>query len=161
MAEDYQNLVSLPYPTLRAIATISCPWPGRRNIALRLEVNVPPGLALNEFDLAVIFGNLLDNALEANRQLGEAGRYLELRIVYKPDYLLIHTENPYDSAATAPGGRRRSTKPDADSHGFGLQNIGYLVKKYSGLLDLTRVGGVFRADIALLAEKYPKNRHRK
>lgn len=150
-AEDYHSLVSIPYPTLRAILNYKLSIAQEAHIDLRLDVNIPSDLALNELDLAVIFGNLMDNVIEANRKLAENRRYLKLRLDYKPDYLLIGTENPYDN--TALGRQGRSSKAQPEEHGFGLQNIAYLIKKHSGCMNIEPDGSVFRVELALLAEK--------
>jgi sensor histidine kinase YesM len=155
VAEEYQSLVAIPYPTLRAILNYKLSLAREEHIELRLDVNIPPGLNLNEFDLAIIFGNLLDNAIEANRTLEENHRYLKLRLVYKPDYLLIGAENPY-GAERIPGGRGHSTKSQPEEHGFGLRNIDYLIKKHSGFMNIAQANGVFKAELALIAEKIPE-----
>jgi sensor histidine kinase YesM len=154
-AEEYHNLVTIPYPALRAILNYKLSVAREEKADLRLDVSIPAGLDLNEFDLTVIFGNLLDNAIEANRKLAEDHRYLKLRLVYKPDYLLIGVENPYD-AGLAPGGRGRSTKAQPEEHGFGLQNIDYLIKKHSGFMNIAQENGVFKAEMALVAERIPE-----
>lgn len=156
-AEDYQSLVNIPYPTLRAILNYKLSTAREEGIDLRLEVALPPGLGLSEFDLAVIFGNLLDNAVEANRLVDADSRYISLQISYKPDYLLIRAENPYDSFKGDSGKPQRTTKPDADNHGFGLKNIEYLIKKHSGFMSMSRDGGIFTAELALIAEKQTEN----
>jgi two-component system, LytTR family, sensor histidine kinase AgrC len=121
-----------------------------KNILLRLSIDVPEGLALPEFDLTVILGNLLDNAVEACMTIEKDSRYIELSIRYEPDYLIIQNENPVNGLSAKQGGNRRTTKPDAEYHGYGLQNIEFLTQKYNGFVKLTRGNDVFKADIALL-----------
>lgn len=148
-AQDYQTLVHVPYPMVRAMLNYKLSAIKDSGVELRLHVALPEGLALEEFDTTVILGNLLDNAMEACAALPAERRYLSLELRYQPDYLVIQTENP--DATEVAGGIGRSTKPDATEHGFGLANIEYLASKHNGFLKTEREAGVFRANVALLA----------
>ncbi len=150
--KEYRGFVYLPYPMLRALLNYKLSAATQQGIYLRLDVGIPAGLTLNESDLAVILGNLLDNAMEACRRLDVAERYLNLRFAYEPDYLIIQTENPVCPTAP-PGGKGLSSKAVATDHGFGLRNIEYLVNKHNGLLQLDDSSGIFRVSLALLVEK--------
>jgi sensor histidine kinase regulating citrate/malate metabolism len=109
-------------------------------------------LQLNEFDMTVILGNLLDNAVEACTRMDEANRYIDLNITYKPDYLVIQIENPMGREPVLKNGAYRTTKPDFDNHGFGLDHIAYLVSRHNGLMKIEPDGGVFKVSIALMVK---------
>jgi sensor histidine kinase YesM len=64
-AGKYRNIVNVPYSMLRAMLNYKLSAARERGIALRPDVAVPEGLPLDEADLTVIIGNLLDNAIEA------------------------------------------------------------------------------------------------
>jgi hypothetical protein len=51
-----------------------------------------------------------------------------------------------------PEGNNRTTKPDSQNYGFGLNNIEYLVNKHHGLFKIGRENGIFAANIALLLD---------
>ncbi len=150
-AQEHRSIVSLPYSMLRAMLNYKLSIAQERGIALRLEVGLPEGLRLNEADMTVIVGNLLDNAVEACAALEEENRYLALTLTYKPDYLIIQTENPVIPEA-ATGGKGRTTKPDKENHGFGLRSIEYLVNKHSGFMRVEPEPGIFKISLALLVE---------
>jgi sensor histidine kinase YesM len=150
-AEEYQSIVSIPYSMLRAMLNYKLSAAREGKIELRLNINLPDKLRLNEFDLAVILGNLLDNAAEACAKVTEGSRYIGLNILYKPDYLIIQVENPVNQDAVLKDGKSRTTKSDAENHGFGLNNVEYLVAKYYGLMKTESKEGVFEVNIALLA----------
>jgi len=153
-AEKYRSIVSIPYSMLRAMLNYKLSAAKEHGIALRLDVGLPDGLALNEADLTVIAGNLLDNAIEACAAVEEGNRYLSLSLHYKPDYLIIQVENPVNPKA-AHGGTGRTSKPDQENHGFGLRNIEYLANKHSGLMRIEPAPGVFKISLALLVESDP------
>lgn len=151
-AGDYRGIVSIPYPMLRALLNYKLSLMDEHGFALRLAIDLPENLSLNEADLAVILGNLLDNAFDACLPLPEAERYLALTLQYKPDYIVVQAENPIPPAA-APGGKGHTTKQDREEHGFGLANIEYLVRKHSGLMKIEPADSVFRVSLALLTER--------
>lgn len=152
-SEEYQTLVSIPYPMVRAMLNYKLSAAKEAHIELRLSVNVPEGLALPEFDLTVILGNLMDNAMEACVTVAENSRHIGLVMLFKPNYLIIQTENPVNRPSAAQDGGRGTTKPDASLHGYGLRNIEYLTQKHSGFMTFKNENGMFKADIALLIKK--------
>jgi len=151
-AGELQNLVNIPYPMVRAMLNYKLSAAKEKNIRLWLNVGIPEGLALPEFDLTVILGNLLDNTVEACLNVGEDSRYIGLNMFYKPDYLIIQTENPVNVASEPQRGSRMTTKSDAENHGYGLRNIEFLAQKHNGFMKTVRENGVFKVDVALLTE---------
>ena len=151
-AEEYRSIVDIPYPTLRAMLNYKLSAASESKLRLGLDIDVPDGLKLNEYDLAVILGNLLDNAAEACAAINGADRYINLSILYKPEYLIIQMENPTVRESDLKDGKVRTTKPDAENHGFGLNNIQYLVDKHNGLIKIGTENNTFKISIALLVD---------
>jgi sensor histidine kinase YesM len=151
-AGNYQKLVNVPYPMVRAMLNYKLSAAKEKNIRLKLHVGIPEGLALQEFDLTVILGNLLDNAVEACMTVDENDRTIGFNMFYKPDYLIIQTENPVNDASKPQNGSHRTTKSDAENHGYGLRNIEFLAQKHNGFMKTARENGVFKVDVALLTE---------
>lgn len=152
-AEEYQSIVNIPYSMIRAMLNYKLSVARESKIELRLNVEIPVELKLNEFDLTVILGNLLDNAMEACVEVDDNSRYIDLDIHYKPDYLIIQMENPMNRELVFWDGRTRTSKPDFENHGIGLCNIEYLVNKHNGLLKIELENGAFKVNIALLVNK--------
>ena len=71
---------------------------------------------------------------------------------YKPDYLIVQTENPVSGVSEPQQISGRTTKPDTENHGYGLRNIEFLAQKHNGFMKTARENGVFKADVALLTE---------
>lgn len=151
-AQEYQSIVAISYPVLRAMLNYKLSVARERGIALRLSVEVPESLRLNEFDLTVILGNLLDNAMEACAELPEPERYIALRMHYRPEYLVVQMENPVSTQRQELRQSQGTAKPNPEDHGFGLRNIAYLVSKHNGFMEVEPAAGVFRIRVALLAE---------
>ncbi len=151
-AEEYRNLVNIPYSMVRAMLNYKLSAARDSKIELRLDISVPEALELNEFDLTVILGNLLDNAIEACAALGENSRYIGLSLLYKPDYLVIQVENPSTGEALIQEGKVRSSKSDPASHGFGLRTVEYLAEKHDGFVKIEPGIDVFKVSVAVLVE---------
>lgn len=151
-AEKYRNIADIPYTMLRAMLNYKLSGAREEEIKLRLNINVPGGLPLSEFDMTVILGNLLDNAVEACKNVDEDKRYISLVITYKPDYLVIQIENPMGGSPALKNGVYQTTNPDFHNHGFGLSNIAYLVSRHNGLMKIEPDNSVFRVNIALLVK---------
>ncbi len=151
-AEKYRNIVNIPYSMLRAMLNYKLSAAEEESITLRLDISVPEGLPINEFDITVILGNLIDNAIEACSHIEEDNRYIALALTYKPDYLVIQIENPTNRDLVLEDGAFRSTKPDFDDHGYGLKNTTYLVSRHNGLMKIEPDGSVFKVNIAILVK---------
>lgn len=111
------------------------------------KVDIPENLMLHSFDLNVVLGNLLDNAIEA------AGRTEEktLKIAMKLDkgVLFINVRNSCRGIADGKIQRLETTKEDAPNHGIGLDNVRRIVEKYHGEMDLVCENGIMEADLIM------------
>lgn len=116
------------------------------NVSCR--VSIPKELAIEPFDLNVILGNLLDNAILAAKQTQE--KYLKVRISYKTGMLLIQIENSYAGRLIKEGSRYISTKEDNTiTHGMGIENVRAVVEKYDGDLEIRDENQLFRIKAVL------------
>ena len=111
------------------------------------KVNIPEKLILHSFDLNVVLGNLLDNAIEAANQTEEK----ELQIAMKLDkgILFINVRNSCRGIADGKIQRLETTKEDVPNHGIGLSNVRRIVEKYHGDMDLVCENGKLEADIIM------------
>ncbi len=120
----------------------------KNNILVSLNLSVPVQLDVPSFDMAIILGNLLDNAIFANLALSE-NRYIDVTVRFDKGRLLIRTENPYDGNLLQQNGRYLTTKTDRVHHGLGMESIQNALKKYDGILTADHAGNIFRAQILM------------
>ena len=107
---------------------------------------------LSPADLYSLFGNLLDNAIEAVRRLdGAERRTISLVVSRRGDMAVIHEENYFDGDVRFEGGLPVSTKGDPLNHGFGTRSMSQIVERYGGSMSMRAQGDRFGVTIVLPA----------
>ena len=120
---------------------------------------LPQGLEIHSYDIGVILGNAVDNAMEACRKLKakepEADAFIRLCSLQKGNLLILKVENSFDGWLV----RRRqeefpiTDKADKSSHGIGLANIKSTAEKYQGTMDFKVNGRVFILSVMMKNER--------
>lgn len=99
-------------------------------------------------DLYCLFGNIVDNALEAVKAISEQERrVINLLVKAQGNLLMIQADNYFDGTLTFRDGLPVTTKADKNYHGFGLRSIRMIVHKYDGTLTTYAEGDVFHLNI--------------
>lgn len=115
---------------------------------VRANITVPENIAVDEDDMVVILGNILDNASEALQKV-DGDRYINIDISYDKGNMFVHIENSYDSYVKSVNGRLITRKKDPYLHGIGLQSVKSVVDKYNGQLDISHDEKSFVVDILI------------
>lgn len=101
-------------------------------IDFRVDLLIPIEMLFKGADLSLIIGNLLENAVEAAREV-EGRKYIRISVKFDKSNLLIFVENNYKrSLIKAKDGKLKSTKEDTENHGIGLKSVCRVVEKYQG-----------------------------
>ena len=137
---------------LDAILNYSLDKADKLNCEAETKITVPKITFMNEFDLNILLGNLLDNALDALCKVRE--RYLYVGISYNKSMLLIRVKNTYDGVFDENEGGSKSLQKKLKSskegkHGIGLKNIKEVVEKYDGEMNVDAGDRYFNVDIIL------------
>lgn len=111
------------------------------------SIRVPEELTSKSFDINVILGNLLDNAIEAAQD--SERKWLKLVMRADRGVLLIHVANSFGEEPRRKGSRFLSTKKDSGEHGIGLHNVRRMVERLHGEIDFRQEGEVFSVDVML------------
>lgn len=82
---------------------------------------------INPLDISTIFGNALDNAIEATIKLPPEERIVTVRGKQIQEMFIIIVEN-----SAKAGNTNKTSKVDTLLHGFGVANIKKAVEKYNG-----------------------------
>lgn len=115
-------------------------------IRFQIQVEFPRRTNIRSVDLCAILGNLLDNAIEAARQVTDpSGRTVTLTIRRIHQMLVIKVENSFAASPVREGGELKTTKTEGGLHGWGLKSAQTAAEKYDGMVRAGVSGEVFRA----------------
>ena len=119
---EHLLLVNSHHATMDAILNQKGYAGQRRQIDMRFTVNDLSRLRIPSMDVAIVLGNLLDNALEACEKLPKDKRWISCQVLLNTDThnLFLSVTNP-SLPVTVANGEIVSAKGNA--HGFGLKNV--------------------------------------
>lgn len=116
-------------------------------IDFSVRINIPDSLPIQDIDLSVLLGNLLDNAVKAAGHASEANRFVRLNIICSGKMLAITVDNGFDGNVQQDGKHYLSTK---EKHqGMGLKSIANISEKYHGGVEFTHEGTEFHSSVML------------
>lgn len=123
-------------------------WAKRNGVEWECDIQIPAARCVNEFDLCVLFGNLLDNALEACERLqsGES-RFVSIKAKTVKKCFLLEVKNSMDSTEKYTEGF--TSKENFQGHGIGLLNVRDVVDRYNGVLNIETKDAVFVISILM------------
>ncbi|MCL1918317.1 MAG: GHKL domain-containing protein [Peptococcaceae bacterium] len=126
------------------------------NIKLDLRMSVPPILNVEVADIVTIWGNLLDNALEAVAKVNE--KSIKLDVEFGKGILFAKIENSFNGEIKyleekAGEEKQIVSLKDDDKHGYGLKNIRQSIEKYNGYMKIIHTDTVFSVGVFLYVDE--------
>lgn len=115
----------------------------RDGIQFDLELEIPHDCQTNGEEISICLGNLLDNAIEAAKEVEKDRRIVFVKIKVQRHNLYLEIRNPFQKPRLKIGNEYVSTKQDIHSHGWGLQIIRDIVDRYHGELEITDADSEF------------------
>jgi len=116
------------------------------HIDLKYEIGNVDLSFMNPMDITTIFGNLLDNAIEACAQVN-ASPWIRLKISPYYEMIAIKVENTSNNISKWNEGMPVSQK--GANHGIGLSNVERAVEKYDGSMNLSSENGIFQCNVLI------------
>ena len=143
LAED---IIYSANPVLNSILKIKVAKAKENGIDIRVHVFIPQKVSIEIGDMGVLYGNLLDNAIEACCFVEPKGRFIEFDTKYQEGNLFVLMKN----SKTGKENRNLiTTKADKKKHGRGVRAVQRVAEKYGGNLILKDWGDVFEAKLLL------------
>ena len=102
-------------------------------------------LPFSKNDICVLFGNLLDNAIEAAMKTEK--RMINVNIAAQGACVYICVRNAITESVLSRNSELHTSKADKNSHGFGIRNIKRIVKEYEGTILFDEEGDQFICEI--------------
>lgn len=130
----------------------------RLNINLKCYADCSKLNYISESDLYNLFGNAIDNAMEAVKKIDNIEKK-NINVIVKNvnSFISIMVENYYDG--TIKFNKENlpiTTKKDINYHGYGIKSIRYIVDKYEGVLNIKTNNNIFTVSIL-----FPQNNEEK
>ena len=135
--EGYQDLFDTGIPTLDGLLRAKLSEARAKNVQFSVNLDLTSVSYVDPVDICAIFGNIIDNAIEASEKLpNPEDRFIELKSGDFADQTAIRIINTYvaDSIRFKDNQTMETTKPDKGSHGIGLSSVLRSVEKYGGVL---------------------------
>ena len=107
------------------------------------------GFIVTDFDLCIIFSNLVSNAIEACRKLEHSERYISITLKREGNTAKIIFANPVEWDVDIENFGEYTTKKDKLNHGFGINNVRKTVEKYNGQMTVGVEEGEFKTIISI------------
>lgn len=115
-------------------------------IKVETAIRIPKQMQLEHGDIGVLYGNLLDNAIEACCNVPKDKRYIRLENKFISGKMLLIIEN---SKSGIRNENLTTTKKDSYSHGRGIKSVRRVVEKYNGTVNFTDKEDVFEVSAML------------
>lgn len=117
-----------------------------RGIKVETSIRIPKQMQLDHGDIGVLYGNLVDNAVEACSKVPEGQRFVKIENKYQSGILLLVITN---SKTGKKNKSLKTTKKDNIRHGHGVQSVRKVVEKYNGTVSFTDKGDIFEVSAML------------
>lgn len=120
-------------------------------IELEMEIREPLYFQeIDELDLVTLMGNLLDNAIEAEkRSRVRTGILLCMRMAREGRHMIIHLENSCEDNLNSGKIQMKRNGQIGNKHGIGLGSIRDIVRKYGGIIENEKGEGRYAVKVIL------------
>lgn len=132
-------------PILNILLNDKKRYASSHNICFQLDIGQVDLGFMEPIEITTLFGNLLDNAIEAADNYSEKSRFIKMRLDSYNDFVVIHISNSSSDKCKWVNGKPISSK--GEKHGIGIMNAENVVKRYNGSLLLEEKNEVFCCNI--------------
>lgn len=117
------------------------------NTQIKFEGAIPQS-KIKPTDLCVIFGNTIDNALEACAKINSsAEKIISVSCICNSGFVFIKITNPVAQKVIIDGQLPATTKTDKNMHGFGLYSLEQVVKQNNGEVSFECDDNIFEVSV--------------
>jgi len=142
---DYENYYDTGNEFLDIIMKEKMRVAKEEEIDMNLQINFEDGKFFSPIDISSIFGNLLDNAIEACKKVERTDRFISVKVSTQKNCLNIIVKNSVEGEVNV----NHTSKEDKYMHGFGISNIKKVVEKFNGVTSIDCNSEVFVFSIVI------------
>lgn len=140
-------------PTVNIIVQYYLDLAQRVGIKVNLQLALSERVNVADADLCVIFGNLLENALEACQNQSASQQFIDLRAAQVGNNVIITADNSYEGTICKVDDYFLSSKHEGA--GIGISSVQAVAKRYDGAADFEYRNNIFRVSVRLQVQKNP------
>lgn len=118
-------------------------------IQFAVNVDMPVQVAINDLDICIILGNVIENAIEACQRMKDTGQFIKLHIKMIGDMVVVTLDNSYDGSVRETATALVSSKRSGCQEGIGLASVKSVINKYNGVLQIDYSANIFKTSIML------------
>lgn len=118
-----------------------------QKIRFKAKINIPEEIGIEDSDIAVLLGNLLENSVVAASNAQEEKKFIHLSILSREKMIVITLDNGFSGKLLFEGDTYRSTKKNHS--GLGLASIRSIVETYDGGMEINDENSIFYVSIML------------
>lgn len=115
---------------------------GTLDVDIKLEIMADLNFIDNR-DICVIFGNLLDNIYDYYKCNKRVERVVIIRVFEIQGNVVIEIENKIGDSILNKNPSLLTTKTDSQGHGFGIEGVKQKILSYNGVIDISERNGMF------------------
>lgn len=125
--EKSSKVIDTGHPSIDSIIENKLNRCDELNINTNLSYQYKKTITINEIEIAVIIGNILDNAIEACQKITDIDKEIWGSITVDQQNIIINIKN-----TAMDSNNLKTSKANKRSHGYGLKSISHIAKKYNG-----------------------------
>jgi sensor histidine kinase regulating citrate/malate metabolism len=123
-----------------------------KGIGISVEAHIPESIGIGDYELSALFGNAIENAIEACERIYADSplfekRYICIRVKTEPDCMIIRIENSCGAVRKDDNHSFLSSKGSIG--GIGMNSIKMIVDAYSGYMSADVLNDAFILSIVL------------
>ena len=145
LLNNSEKTLNTNHPAIDAVIQSKIDICNENGITTDFKFRYNQSINVDEIELAVIIGNLLDNAIEACIKIDNDERWIKGIISVADDEITVSILNSTNGESKD----LKTNKPDKVNHGIGLKSVNELVSKYDGLSDFSFDKNEFKAFVVL------------
>lgn len=143
---DYENYIHTGNDFLDILIRDKAERAREKHIDFSASIDFSSIDFIEPLNISTLFGNGIDNAIEASEKLPEEQRVIVVKAGKVQDFVSILIEN---NCSIGPDTDGHTTKADTFLHGFGISNMKKSAEKYGGTCTTAQANGKFTLKVLL------------
>lgn len=106
-----------------------------KGIKFTTSIMINKNIKIDPVDWCIIFGNALDNAIEACEKVEDNRKFISLKLLSRSNTFIVKIINSSENDFIIEKKKYLTTKKNKEEHGIGMDNIRKSIEKYDGILN--------------------------